>query len=47
MLISDESGTVAKIAELRGLGVSIALDDFGSGYSSLGYLSKYKFDKVK
>lgn len=47
VLISDESGTVAKIAELRGLGVSIALDDFGSGYSSLGYLSKYKFDKVK
>lgn len=27
--------------------MKIALDDFGSGYSSIGYLSKYDFDKVK
>ncbi|MCG9555554.1 EAL domain-containing protein [Vibrio sp. Isolate31] len=47
VLINNESRTVLQISELRDLGVSIALDDFGSGYSSLGYLSKYKFDKVK
>lgn len=47
VLINNESRTVLQISELRDLGVSIALDDFGSGYSSLGYLSKYTFDKVK
>tara|TARA_Y100001960_G_C14770033_1_gene879365 strand:+ start:1215 stop:2873 length:1659 start_codon:yes stop_codon:yes gene_type:complete len=47
VLINNESRTVVQISALRELGVSIALDDFGSGYSSLGYLSKYKFDKVK
>jgi EAL domain-containing protein (putative c-di-GMP-specific phosphodiesterase class I) len=29
------------------LGVRIALDDFGIGYSSLSYLHRFPFDKVK
>ncbi len=29
------------------IGVSISMDDFGSGYSSLGYLSRYPFQKIK
>lgn len=32
---------------LRGLGVLVALDDFGKGYSSLGYLAQYPVDTVK
>lgn len=32
---------------LRALGVSIALDDFGVGYSSLGYLHKFAIDGIK
>lgn len=32
---------------LSGLGVRLALDDFGSGYSSLGYLTRLPFDRLK
>lgn len=35
------------IEELRKKGVKIALDDFGSGYSTLSYILKYEFDKIK
>ena len=33
--------------ELKDLGVRIAMDDFGSGYSSLGNLRSFPFDKLK
>jgi diguanylate cyclase (GGDEF)-like protein len=29
------------------LGISVSIDDFGSGYSSLGYLNKFHFDRIK
>ena len=32
---------------LRELGIKIALDDFGKGYSSLSYLTQYPFDVIK
>jgi diguanylate cyclase (GGDEF)-like protein len=32
---------------LKGLGVSVSIDDFGSGYSAMGYLNKYPFDRIK
>lgn len=32
---------------IHGQGISITLDDFGSGYSSIGYLRSYAFDKIK
>jgi diguanylate cyclase (GGDEF)-like protein len=45
-LLSDEQ-LAATIGELAALGVFIALDDFGSGYSSLGYLSKLPIGILK
>lgn len=35
------------MARLHALGVRIALDDFGAGYSSLNHLRLYPFDKLK
>jgi EAL domain-containing protein (putative c-di-GMP-specific phosphodiesterase class I) len=35
------------LADLRGQGVKISLDDFGTGQSSLGRLRDFAFDKVK
>jgi diguanylate cyclase (GGDEF)-like protein len=35
------------IDRLKGLGVKVALDDFGSGFSSIGYLRQFGFDRIK
>jgi EAL domain-containing protein (putative c-di-GMP-specific phosphodiesterase class I) len=35
------------LSRIREFGVQIVLDDLGIGYSSLGYLSRFKFDKIK
>lgn len=43
----DVEHSAAVLRELRQLGVQIALDDFGIGYSSLSYLSKLPVDVVK
>lgn len=47
VLIDDFSRAVSILRRLKSLGVQIALDDFGKGYSSLSYLQKFPFDKIK
>jgi len=46
-LIRDIDVAVARLAALRALGVAIALDDFGVGYSAMSYLSRLPFDTLK
>ncbi len=47
VLIEDPDKALRMTAEIRALGVQIALDDFGAGFSSLSYLRKFPLDKLK
>jgi diguanylate cyclase (GGDEF)-like protein len=46
-LLDDSETTVETLHQLRELGVRVSLDDFGVGYSSLSYLRKFPFDRIK
>lgn len=46
-LVSDVGTTVSIFQRLRQLGTRIAIDDFGSGYASLGYVQHFPFDILK
>ncbi|WP_457637091.1 bifunctional diguanylate cyclase/phosphodiesterase [Oceanithermus sp.] len=43
----DPESTKVVLAELKNLGVRLALDDFGRGYSSLSYISDFPIDLIK
>ena len=47
VLLDDIESVRVRLAELRSLGIRIALDDFGAGYSSLGYLRTLPLDVIK
>jgi diguanylate cyclase (GGDEF)-like protein/PAS domain S-box-containing protein len=47
VLIRDDEAALAILHQLRDIGVRIALDDFGTGFSSLSYLKRFPFDKIK
>ena len=47
VLIEDMERGLSLLRRLKALGVHIAMDDFGSGYSSLTYLQAFPFDKIK
>jgi diguanylate cyclase (GGDEF)-like protein len=45
--VQDDGGPLRVLAALRALGVHIAIDDFGMGYSMLGRLRDFPIEKVK
>lgn len=47
VLISDLDRAVAMLRRLKALGLRIAMDDFGTGWSSLSTLQAFPFDKLK
>ena len=47
LFIRDTSSIVTELRSLRSAGVTIALDDFGEGYSSLNVLRSFPLDVVK
>jgi diguanylate cyclase (GGDEF)-like protein len=46
-LIDKSDVAERTLRQLRDVGVAVALDDFGSGFSSLGYLQRLAVDKLK
>jgi diguanylate cyclase (GGDEF)-like protein len=47
VLVRDEQRALIVLDEIKDLGVKLALDDFGRGYSSLGYLNVLPIDTIK
>ena len=46
-LMRDNDAAAATLESLKALGVSLSLDDFGMGYSSLSYLRSFPLDTLK
>jgi EAL domain-containing protein (putative c-di-GMP-specific phosphodiesterase class I) len=47
MLLEETAGNLARLHDLKDLGVRLALDDFGTAFSSLSYLRRFPFDFIK
>ena len=47
ILMNDGPKVLNQLDRLRQLGVRIAMDDFGAGFSGLGYLSRLPVDRLK
>lgn len=46
-MIDDVAGATATLHQLRALGIQIAMDDFGTGFSSLSFLHTLPFTRIK
>jgi len=46
-MIGKIDNIIARMHQLKSLGVSFSLDDFGTGYSSLQYLKRLPLDQIK
>ena len=47
LMMENLDGVAETLHELRNLGVSVSIDDFGVGYSSLAYLKKLPIQRLK
>jgi diguanylate cyclase (GGDEF)-like protein/PAS domain S-box-containing protein len=47
ILVSDMDMVIAKMKTLKNMGITFSLDDFGTGFSSLSYLSRLPLDQLK
>ena len=47
LLAEDMEITITKMAKLKSMGVTLSLDDFGVGYSSLSMLKRLPLDQLK
>lgn len=46
-LVLDPVIAERSLGLIRSFGVNVALDDFGTGYASIGFLRKFRFEKLK
>ncbi|PAJ73536.1 diguanylate phosphodiesterase [Pseudoalteromonas sp. NBT06-2] len=47
MLMGDIEAAIVQLHELKALGLSLSIDDFGTGFSSLSYLKRFPVDILK
>ncbi|MBA3330405.1 MAG: EAL domain-containing protein [Actinobacteria bacterium] len=47
LLADDSEAVLGQLQRLRALGVRLAVDDFGTGFSGLGYLQRFPIDILK
>jgi EAL domain-containing protein (putative c-di-GMP-specific phosphodiesterase class I) len=47
MVINNVEESIHKLNELRAMGIHVAIDDFGIGYSSLSYIVRLPIDSIK
>ena len=47
VLMSHEDEALKAISSLQELGISVAMDDFGIGFSNLSYITRFKIDRLK
>lgn len=45
--VENSARVIAALSDLRALGISIAVDDFGTGFSSLSYMAGLPLDVIK
>ncbi|MEN2789294.1 EAL domain-containing protein [Sphingomonas oligophenolica] len=47
LTLDDTETTIQTMRRLKALGVSLSLDDFGTGWSSLAYVRRFPLDRIK
>ncbi|MBX9883426.1 MAG: bifunctional diguanylate cyclase/phosphodiesterase, partial [Novosphingobium sp.] len=47
VMLDRSAHVISVLRELNRMGIRVALDDFGIGYSSLSYLRSFQFDRIK
>ncbi len=47
ILMNDAAATQKALVQLRNMGVRLAIDDFGVGFSSLSYITRFAIDRLK
>ena len=46
-IILEPEIALARLEQIKSLGIKLSMDDFGTGYSSLSYLKRYPIDTLK
>jgi diguanylate cyclase len=46
-IMSDHARAIHVLRQIKSMGISVAMDDFGTGHSSLSMLHAFPFDKIK